>query len=63
MEKYNQHLANKNNQVRVLDQKEEFQGVALDINENGELLVKKSNGTIEKIFAGEVSVRGIYGYI
>ena len=63
MEKYNQHLANKNNQVRVLDQKEEFQGVALGINENGELLVKKSDGTIAKIFAGEVSVRGIYGYI
>ena len=29
----------------------------------GELLVKDDNGNIEKIMAGEVSIRGIYGYV
>lgn len=34
-----------------------------DINETGELLVRKEDGEEETVFAGEVSVRGIYGYI
>ncbi|MBN2221790.1 MAG: biotin--[acetyl-CoA-carboxylase] ligase, partial [Vallitaleaceae bacterium] len=49
--------------VRILGQKGEFFGVAKGIDVNGELLVEKENGSIEKITSGEVSVRGIYGYI
>lgn len=36
---------------------------ALGINEYGELLVEDTDGRIEAIRAGEVSVRGIYGYV
>ena len=33
------------------------------INEKGELLVEKEDGEIIAVYAGEVSVRGIYGYV
>ena len=46
----------------VLDPKEEYSGQALGINDMGELLVRKEDGTIETVYAGEVSVRGVYGY-
>ena len=41
----------------------EYQALALGINESGELLVQKADNSIEKVYAGEVSVRGIYGYV
>ena len=30
---------------------------------NGELLVKTEDGSVKKVMSGEVSVRGIYGYV
>ena len=60
---YNGFLVNKDAQVRVLEPGNEFDGCALGINETGELLVRKFDGEITKIYAGEVSVRGIYGYV
>ena len=60
---YNEILANKDRQVRVLDPKAPFEGVALGINERGELLVKQENGTVSEVYAGEVSVRGLYSYV
>lgn len=61
-EKYNGRLVNRDREVRVLDPKGEFQGVARGINEAGELLVEHDDGSVTAVFAGEVSVRGIYGY-
>ena len=63
VERYNQYLLNRERQVRVLDPKGEYEGLALGINEKGELLVKCQNDEIVEIYAGEVSVRGIYGYV
>lgn len=60
---YNEILANRDRQVRVLDPKEPYEGVALGINARGELLVKKADGSIPEVYAGEVSVRGLYSYI
>lgn len=60
---YNQMLINKDQQVIVLEPDNEYEAEALGINETGELLVKKANGDIEAVFAGEVSVRGLYGYV
>ena len=38
--------------------------MARGINEKGELLVERlSDGAIVQVYAGEVSVRGIYGYV
>lgn len=49
--------------MRVLDPKGEYEGIACSINEKGELLVEKEDGEIVAVYAGEVSVRGIYGYV
>lgn len=63
MRAYNELLVNKDAAVKVLDPKGEFEGTALGINKLGELLVQKQDGSMENIYAGEVSVRGIYGYV
>lgn len=38
-------------------------GKAIDINEAGELIVEFDDGKIESVFSGEISIRGIEGYI
>lgn len=63
MGQYNRLLANNGREVKVLDPKGEFQGIARGINELGELLVEKGDGSVMAVYAGEVSVRGIYGYV
>lgn len=63
MEEYNNLLINKDKQVRVLNPKEPFEGIARGINEKGELLVEREDGVVEAVSAGEVSVRGLYGYV
>lgn len=61
---YNEELLNMNEGVRVLDPKGEYTGVALGIDPEGQLLVKRDDtGEIVKVWSGEVSVRGIYGYV
>lgn len=63
MEAYDARLLNLNAEVRVLDPKGEYTGIARGINPAGELLVEKENGETVPVYAGEVSVRGVYGYI
>ena len=63
MEEYNTYLISKDRIVKVLDPKGEFTGKALGVNAGGELLVQKESGEIVTVYAGEVSVRGIYGYV
>lgn len=60
---YNQMLVNRDARVCVLDPKGEFQGTARGITPSGELLVELEDGTLKSVYAGEVSVRGIYGYV
>lgn len=60
---YQAMLVNINEKVKVLEPGQEYHGIARGINEQGELLVERTDGRIEKVFAGEVSVRGIYGYV
>ena len=64
MKRYDALLVNRGRQVRVLDQAAPFEGTALGIDSRGELLVKRADtGKMEKVYAGEVSVRGICGYV
>ena len=62
-EKYNGMLVNCGREVRVLEPKGEYSAFASGINEVGELVVTTPEGEEKHIFAGEVSVRGIYGYV
>lgn len=60
---YNSLLVNRDREVRVLDPKGEFGGIARGIDDRGKLLVEREDGRIAEVYAGEVSVRGVYGYI
>ena len=63
LDEYNMLLANKCQPVRVLDKISPFEGVALEIDKDGALLVRMQSGEIRKVCSGEVSVRGLYSYI
>lgn len=63
MDSYEKHLINVGAQVRVLDPAGEYTGISRGINPVGELLVEKENGETVNVYAGEVSVRGLYGYV
>ena len=62
-EEYNGLLINRDREVRILGSRETYTARALGINETGELLVIREDGTQEEVYAGEVSVRGVYGYV
>lgn len=62
-EYYHDHLLNKDAYVRVLDPQNPFEGIARGITPTGELLVEKEDNTVEAVYAGEVSVRGLQGYV
>lgn len=63
MEEYNQYLANCNNKVKIIDTSKEYTGISGGINAQGELLVTNEEGELQVVRSGEVSVRGIYGYV
>ncbi len=62
---YESKLVNLGREVTVLTLKgdPEFSGVCRGINERGELLIESKDGDIREVSSGEVSVRGIYGYV
>ncbi|NMA87125.1 MAG: biotin--[acetyl-CoA-carboxylase] ligase [Tissierellia bacterium] len=49
--------------IRIIRGDTEKVGKALDIDEEGQLVVEMENGNIEKVYSGEVSVRGMKGYV
>lgn len=63
MAEYNGRLANVGKQVKVIDVKQSFTGTALGIDSRGELIVLQEDGSRTLVSAGEVSVRGLYGYV
>ena len=63
MERYNELLLNRGRKVRVLEPGHEYTGMAEGIDSMGELLVRREDGTLARVYAGEVSVRGVYGYV
>ena len=63
-EEYEEMLVNRGRGVRVLDARDPFDGIAEGITDDGELLVRrKETGELCCVRAGEVSVRGVNGYV
>ncbi len=60
-EHYQELLVNMDAQVKVLDPKGAYEGISRGIDAEGNLLVEAC-GELRKVNAGEVSVRGLYGY-
>lgn len=64
IDKYHSFLLNRGKEVRVLQPGDEHEGVAEGIDALGNLLViRKDTGEKEQVFAGEVSIRGLYSYV
>ena len=50
-------------EVKILHPQGEREGIAEDIDDDGCLLVRLCDGTVEAVNFGEVSIRGMYGYV
>ena len=50
-------------QVRVINSRKTKKAEALDLNNKGQLIVKFEDGTISPIVSGEISIRGLNGYV
>lgn len=62
-ESYQRNLANLNKEVQVLDPKGPYKGIAKGINDTGALIVLREDGKECAVDSGEVSVRGLFGYV
>ncbi|MCR5595330.1 MAG: biotin--[acetyl-CoA-carboxylase] ligase [Lachnospiraceae bacterium] len=60
---YEKSLVSMDKEVRVLDPKGEYTGISRGIDDKGELIVETAEGERMNVYAGEVSVRGLYGYV
>ncbi|ROR28578.1 BirA family biotin operon repressor/biotin-[acetyl-CoA-carboxylase] ligase [Mobilisporobacter senegalensis] len=63
MKDYNKYLVSINKEVVIIEAGQKYEAIALGINKNGELRIRTKDGEEKNVFSGEVSVRGIYGYI
>ena len=62
-DEYNRNCVTCGHEIRVLEPGHEYIGMTDGINDLGELVVKKADGETVCVYAGEVSVRGLYGYV
>lgn len=63
---YNEYLLNRDKEVRILDPfhpEGGYMAHALGVDRRGGLLIERENHVTESITSGEVSVRGVYGYV
>lgn len=60
---YRQHCVTLGKPVKVLFPQGEKEAFAVDVTDTAALLVEYPDGTREEISSGEVSVRGLYGYL
>ena len=60
---YRRHCLTLGRDVQILAADGVRQGRAEDVDDQGGLVVRLLDGTVETVRAGEVSVRGLYGYI
>lgn len=63
LDEYQGKLANKGQEVFVMSASGDYRGFCLGVDKTGELLVQLQDGTVNRVVSGEVSVRGICGYL
>lgn len=63
VESYNQRLVNMGRKVYIEERGSQYEGTACGIDSEGALLVEKTDGTRTAVISGEVSVRGVLGYV
>ena len=50
-------------EVKIIEGGKEIRAIAKRIDENGNLIVLLADGSEKQVYAGEVSVRGLFGYV
>lgn len=60
---YKKYSLTLDSRVRAIYQSAEIVGQAIDITDEGELIIRDDDGQVHTIMSGEVSVRGLYGYV
>ncbi|MBR4017191.1 MAG: biotin--[Oscillospiraceae bacterium] len=63
IDSYRRHCITLGKEIQIISGEDCRYGKALSVNENGGLLVAFADGTIQTVTSGEVSVRGMYGYL
>jgi BirA family biotin operon repressor/biotin-[acetyl-CoA-carboxylase] ligase len=63
LEEYKLRSAVIGKEIRVIYRKEELRGKAVDVTEEGHLIIKLEDGSTREILSGEVSIRSVNGYI
>ena len=63
LERYRADCITLGRQISILRGDEVSHGTALDIDREGGLVVRLTTGEIRTVTSGEVSIRGLYGYI
>ena len=63
MDTYRHNCITLGQKILVVRGDESAYGEALDLDDDGGLLVRFQDGTEKVVSSGEVSVRGMYGYI
>lgn len=63
LDDYRAKLVNIGKPVRVFETNREWEGFAKDVDESGALLVEDASGKTHRLLAGDVSVRGLMGYV
>ena len=61
--RYNRELINRDREVLITGKDMTVRATARGIDRTGALIIEKEDGTITEVYAGEVSVRGLYGYV
>ena len=63
MDAYRKNCITLGKEVQIIRGEEVRRGVAEDMDDTGALLIRLSDGSRERVESGEVSVRGLYGYL
>lgn len=61
-EEYNKYLIHMDKEVEIVRDNEKYRAKSLGLADDGELLIER-DGKTETVMSGEVSVRGVYGYV
>lgn len=63
LEAYKSRIVNIGKEVRLIENDTEKTAFAVDISDRGYLVCRSDNGELFEVNSGEVSVRGLYGYV
>ena len=63
MDRYRENCITLGKDIQVIRGDSILPGKAVDMDDDGGLLVRYENGSVQTVASGEVSVRGMYGYV